>query len=57
MMAKVKYQIATYKGTIYVPCDENEEDDSITARAKAGLLRRYGSLPFGYESWTVIERK
>ena len=57
MIAKVKYQIATYKGTIYVPCDENEEDDSITARAKAGLLRRYGSLPFGYESWTVIERK
>ena len=56
MTAIVKYQVATYKGELEVECDENEESESIIARAKAYLTRRYGSVPFGYECWRVIER-
>ncbi|MPL74367.1 hypothetical protein SDC9_20239 [bioreactor metagenome] len=57
MTATVKYQVATYSGTIQVNCDENEEDDFIIARAKRKLGQKCGvPFPFGYESWKVIKR-
>ena len=57
MIAKVKYQIATYRGTVAVRCDENDEDEYIIARAKGILNRQSGPFPMGYESWKVISRE
>ena len=54
--ATVKYQIATYSGTITVTCDPNEDNEDIIARAKAKLRRDVGSFPLGYELWKVIDR-
>ena len=57
MIATVKYQVATYSGEVQVNCNENDEDDYIIAKAKKIVTQRAGgSLPFGYESWKVIER-
>ena len=56
MTAEVEYQIATYSGTLTVNCEENEESETIIARAKRILIQRVGgSLPFGYESWKVVD--
>ena len=52
MLAKVKYQIATYSGEVQVNCSENDEDEHIIAKAKRILTQKSGgSLPFGYERW------
>lgn len=57
MTAKVKYQIATYCGEIDVPCNEDSTNEHIIVKAKRILTNKSGgSLPFGYESWKVIER-
>lgn len=57
MIATVKYQVATYSGEVQVNCNENDEDEYIIARAKRIVTQRAGgSLPFGYESWKVVER-
>ncbi len=56
MIAKVKYQIATYSGEIFVFCDESDENENIIAKAKRQLRKKAGEFPFGYESWKVIER-
>ena len=57
MIATVKYQVATYSGKVQVNCDENDEDEYIIAKAKRIVTQRAGgSLPFGYESWKVVER-
>lgn len=57
MIATVKYQIATYSGEVHVNCNENDEDECIIAKAKRIVTQRAsGSLPYGYESWKVIER-
>jgi hypothetical protein len=56
MKATVKYQIATYSGTISVDCDPDDENDRVIAKAKQKLQRLYGPLPFGYESFKVIQR-
>lgn len=57
MIATVKYQVATYSGEIKVNCNENDENEYIIAKAKRILTKRAGgSLPFGYESWKVVER-
>jgi hypothetical protein len=57
MIAIVKYRVATYEGEIQVNCNENDENDSIIARAKARVTRESGGyLPFGSESWKVIDR-
>lgn len=57
MIATVKYQIATYSGEVQVNCNENDEDEVIIAKAKRIVTQRSGgSLPFGYESWKVMER-
>jgi hypothetical protein len=56
MTTKVKYQIATYSGTVSVPCDENDENEHIIAKAKRIINLKSGPLPFGHESWKVISR-
>lgn len=57
MIAKVKYQIATYSGTVEVNFDDpNLDDEVIIARAKAQLRRRAGACPFGCEAFKVVER-
>ena len=56
MVATVKYQVATYSGEVQVNCNENDEDEYIIAKAKRILTRAGGFLPFGYESWKVVDR-
>lgn len=56
MIATVKYQVATYSGEVKINCDSDDENEIIIAKAKRSLSQRYGPLPFGYESWEVIER-
>lgn len=57
MIARVKYQVATYSGEIEVNCNENDEDEVIIAIARTIVRRKAGgSLPFGYESWKVVQR-
>ena len=54
----VKYQIATYKGTIDIMCDENDDNDFIFARARRLLTQQSGgSLPYGMQSFAVIKRE
>ncbi len=55
--ATVKYQVATYSGTIEVMCNENDENDHVIAKAKQVLKRRSGPLPFGYQHFEVTERR
>lgn len=55
-VAIVKYQIATYSGTVEVPCDENDDADYVIARARAELRRKVGSLPYGYHEFWVVRR-
>jgi len=56
MIATVKYQIATYSGKIIVIVDdENCDSEVIIAMAKKQLERWVGTLPFGYESWEIID--
>lgn len=56
--ATVKYQVATYSGEISVTCESDEDNEVVCARARRLLIRRSGgSLPFGYESFRVIERE
>lgn len=55
--AIVKYQIATYSGEIQVNCDPDDDNEIVIGKAKAKLRRLYGELPFGYQSFKVIERK
>ena len=56
MKAEVKYQIATYSGTVLVECLPDDDNDYIIAKAKQQLIRKSGPLPFGYESFKVIRR-
>ena len=57
MEAKIQYRIATYRGTVTVNCEPNDEDEHIIAKAKKIVNNQAGgSLPLGSESWKVIER-
>lgn len=56
-MATVKYQIATYSGEVRVSCQEDDDNETIIARAKSQLRRKVGELPFGYQSYDVVGRK
>lgn len=58
MIATVKYQITTYSGEIDINCNENDESDYIIAKAKRIITQKSGdSLPFGYQSWKIIDIK
>jgi len=56
MIAVVKYQLATYSGTIRISCKENDEDKFIIAKAKKILRWKTGGFPLGSESWKIIKR-
>ena len=56
MIAIVKYQITTYSGEVTVNCDKNDDNEYIIAKAKRILKNRSGEFPFGYQSWTVLNR-
>jgi len=56
-LATVKYQIATYSGEVTVNCSEDDDNETIIARAKSQLRRRSGELPFGYQSFDVVDRR
>lgn len=55
-IATVKYQLGTYKGTVDIPCDENDDNEIIIARAK-GKLRKMKSMPMYSESYSIIDRR
>ena len=56
-IATVKYNIATYEGTIDVDYDsDSEEDEVIIAKAKQILKRKSGEFPIGYQCWRIIKR-
>ena len=53
-MVTVRYQVATYSGTVDVWCDENADYNEIIAKAKALLRQRSGgTLPFGYQHFEI----
>jgi hypothetical protein len=57
MTATIEYQIATYRGTVEVQCEPNDENDVLFARAKQELIVRcHGALPFGSESFRIMDR-
>ena len=54
----MQYQIATYSGVETVYCNADDDTDYIIAKAKRALRRAAGgSLPFGYQSFKIIERE
>lgn len=54
----VNYQVATYSGEEIVYCDPNDDNEYIVSKAKQQLKRRAGgSLPFGYQSFNIVERE
>jgi len=59
MRAIIEYQVATYSGkeTVFFN-DPNEENETLIAKAKNQLRQKCGGeLPFGYQSFKVIERE
>jgi len=58
MTTIVKYQISTYSGEIKVNCNENDDNEFIIAKAKRIIKQRAGgSIPFGYQSWKIIDKR
>lgn len=55
MLRHVRYQIATYSGTVSVNANPDDENETIIAMARAQLRRRFGHFPFGVESWRVLD--
>lgn len=57
-IATVRYQIATYSGSVRVVCDENDDVDDIIVMARRELIRESGgiSLPFGYQGFVIVSR-
>lgn len=55
-LATVQYQIATYSGTIDVNIGDDDDENTIIARAKAHLIRKSGgSLPYGYQHFQILK--
>lgn len=51
MIARVRYQVGTYSGEVQVGCDENDENETIIAKARRIVKQKSGgSLPLGYEN-------
>lgn len=57
MKAELKYQIASYSGTVEVPCHEDDENEVVIAKVKRILVRRAGELPYGSESFRIQRRQ
>lgn len=57
-ICNVKYQIATYSGTIKVTAEDDDDSNTIKAKAKSKLRRQSGgTLPFGYESFEIMDEE
>ena len=57
-IATVKYQYGTYSGTITVNADEDDDNETIIAKAKAQMRRKgYFTLSMAYESYKVVGRE
>jgi hypothetical protein len=50
---RVRYQIATYAGSVDVEVDEDADRDHVVAVAEAKLKRSGGVLPLGARSYQV----
>jgi hypothetical protein len=52
----VKCQHGPYRGTVSVSAYENDDNETVIARAKS-ILRKRGdlSLPMAYESFKIVE--
>jgi len=57
-IAKVRYFIGPYTGTLEVNCNAFDDDNLIIARAKKQLMKSAGGYPVGmcYESFQIINR-
>lgn len=54
----ISYQIATYSGTETVYCVSDDDPEDIIANFKHMLTKKFGgSLPFGYQSFSIISRE
>jgi hypothetical protein len=49
----VRYQVATYSGTVEVICDDDDDSEIVYARAR-GKLSKNAPLPLGYQSFKII---
>lgn len=57
MRATVRLDYADMTTTVDVPCDENDDDEALIARAWAVARRRgWLTLPMAYQSSKVLER-
>ena len=54
MVRTVKYQIGQYSGTVTVNCNEDDDNDTIIAKAKR-QLKNYDTLGMAYRSYKVID--
>lgn len=52
MLVKVNYQIGCYSGSVYVNADEDDENETIIARAKSKLQKDI-LMPMYYSSFKV----
>lgn len=54
----IRYQVATYSGTIVLYVDPDEETDVIEKRARSEVRRMAGgSLPFGVQAFKIVSRE
>jgi len=53
----VAWQIATYSGVEIVYCDPNDDNEEVIGKAKRQVRRKFGTFPFGYESWNIKTRE
>ena len=52
----VRYSVGTYSGEVVVVADADAEAEHVIARARRIVTHRAGgSLPFGAESWRVVD--
>jgi len=55
MTKTLEYWIADYHGFVDVDCDENDDFEVLKMKAKNALRKKTGDLPFGYESFKVVD--
>jgi len=62
VIATVKYQVATYSGTVEVECTEKTSKSEILKKARDIINRKFGGsivpyLPFGYHHFSILSKK
>lgn len=56
-IATIKYQHGTYSGTVTVQCNDNDDHETLIAKAKKHLFKNAHGLSMCYESYKVVERE